>query len=39
MTKTSSNGKSQNHNFNANEDFVMLITCFIDGFISGMKSQ
>ena len=34
----------KNYNPNANEDFVMfltsnLITCFIDGFIFGMKSQ
>jgi hypothetical protein len=44
MTKTISNGKSKNYNLNVNEDFVMfliskLITCFIDGFTSGMKSQ
>ena len=34
----------KNYNLNVNEDFVMfltskLITCFIDGFTSGMKSQ
>ena len=33
-----------NYNLNANEDFVIiltskLITCFIDGFTLGMKSQ
>ena len=44
MTKIILNGKSQNYNLNVNEDFVMfltskLITCFIDGFTSGMKSQ
>ena len=44
MTKVILNGKSQNYNFNVDEDFVMfltskLITCFIDGFTSGMKSQ
>ena len=44
MTKTISNGKSQKLNLNDNEDFVIfltskLITCFIDGFTSGMKSQ
>src|ERR1700738_420510 len=44
MTKIILNGKSQNYNLNVNEDFVMfltskLITCFIDGFTSGIKSQ
>ena len=34
----------KNYNLNVNEDFVMfltskLITCFIDGFTSGMKSR
>ena len=34
----------KNYNLKANEDFVMfmtskLITCFIDGFTLGMKSQ
>ena len=34
----------KNYNLNANDDFVMfftskLITCFIDGFTSSMKSQ
>ena len=34
----------KNYNLNVNEDFVMfltskLITCFIDGFTSRMKSQ
>jgi hypothetical protein len=34
----------KNYNFNINKDFVIfltskLITCFIDGFTSGMKSQ
>ena len=34
----------KNYNLNVNEDFVMfstsrLITCFIDGFTFGMKSQ
>ena len=43
MTETLSNGKSQNYNLNANEDFVIfltskLITCFISCFISKMKS-
>ena len=38
------NGKSQNYNFNVNEDFVMFLTsklimCFINGFTSEMKSQ
>jgi hypothetical protein len=44
MRKTLSNRKSQNYSLTANEDFVMfltskLITCFIDGFTLGMKSQ
>ena len=44
MTKTPSNNKSQSYNINANEDIVIfltskLITCFIDTFTSGMKSQ
>ena len=44
MTKTSSTGKPQKYNFNANENFVMfltlkLITCLIDDFTFGMKSQ
>ena len=43
-TKKILNGKSQNYYLNVNEDFVMfltskLITCFIDGFTSGMISQ
>jgi hypothetical protein len=34
----------KNYNLNVDEDFVMfltskLITCFIDGFTSGMKTQ
>ena len=34
----------KNYNLNVDEDFVnfltsMLIICFIDGFIAGMKSQ
>ena len=34
----------KNYNLNANEDFInfltsMLITCFIDNFTMGMKSQ
>ena len=34
----------KNYDLNVNEDFVIfltskLITCFIDGFTSGMKSQ
>ena len=44
MTKTLSMVSQQNYNLNANEDFVIfftskLITCFIDGFTSKMKSQ
>ena len=44
MTKIILNNKSQNYNLNVNEGFVMfltskLITSFIDGFTSGMKSQ
>ena len=44
MTKIILNGKSQNYILNVNEDFVnfftsKLITCFIDGFTSGMKPQ
>jgi hypothetical protein len=36
--------KSQNYNLNANEDFVVFLTCklikyFLDGFTSKMKSQ
>ena len=44
MTKTLSMVSYTNYNLNANEGFVMslsskLITCFIDGFTSKMKSQ
>ena len=44
MTKTPSMVSQKNENLNINEDFVMylnskLITCFIDGFTSNMRSQ
>ena len=44
MTKILSMISHKNYNLNANEGFVMfltsrLITCFIDGFTSQMKSQ
>ena len=44
MIKIVLDGKSQNYNLDVNEEFVMfltskLVTCFIDGFTSGMKSQ
>ena len=44
MTKTLSMVSHKNYNLSANEGFVIfltskLITCFIDGFTSKMKSQ